>query len=139
MQNAKHITLYTIATFLVIFLFDWFWHGIILSAYYEQTALVWRSIAGMEQHFYWVIITDILIALGIAKIFHLYCSECNAECRKCCFGLGLGLVLGGCCFAFYPYIPVPIELGLGWFVGGMIEGMLIASVLMFLGKKCQCK
>lgn len=119
-----------IAAFAAIWVFQFFYHGILLLPTYEATSTVWRSIEVMGEFYPWVLVQQFALAFVLTWIFaQNYEGEGLVEGVR--FGVFAGLIMGVIQFGSYPYLPIPIELALAWLVGGLGMGICVGVILSF--------
>ncbi len=69
-------------------------------------------------------------------------SECKIGGKHCpikfgvCFGALIGLLMGVQCAGSYIWMPIPGELAVKWFIGDLVQGIVIGVVLALI---CHCK
>ena len=129
------------AVFVVIFVFQWLYHGVYMMPAYEATASMWRSEEEMQNLMWVCIVTKLIMAFAISAI---YCcvskgSDCQGKCPKkgAGFGLMIGLLLGAHDFASYIWLPIDMSMAINWFIGDVIMGVLIGVTLAFVSSKCK--
>jgi len=129
----------TIAVAIVLFALEYLIHGIWLKPLYEQTASLWRPAAEMGMC-PWCLIRLLVLAFLFTA---LYCKCKKAKPEVCdftgkkecpkkhalCFGIVLGLLIGTMMASSYLWMPIPGELAVKWFIGGLVEGIVVALVL----------
>ena len=137
-QCMKPMIISTIAVAISLFLTEWLIHGVWLKPLYEQTASLWRPMNEMGM-FPWCIIR--LLALGfLFSALYCKCKKSGGECatdgkKECpkkaamCFGVMLGLLIGTMMASSYLWMPIPGELAIKWFIGGLAQGIVVSLVL----------
>lgn len=135
-----------LVVFAVMFVFQWFYHGVYMMPQYEETKHLWRSQEEMQQ--LWTVNVSTML-LSAAVISCLYCcvakgAACSGKCTKtgAKFGLKIGLLLGAHDYASYAWIPVPHSIAVQWFIGSVAMGVLIGVALAFVSRICnqgECK
>jgi hypothetical protein len=128
-MNTKRFALATIAAFIFIFVFEFLYHGHLLKSAYEATSDLWRPEAEMKDFMHICFIVKFLVAATMTYIFTRH-YEGKGIMEGVRFGAMIGFLMGISQFSMYAYMPIPMTLGLAWFVGSFIEmtgvGMIIA-------------
>ena len=133
-MNIKKYLLSSVAVFLFLSLFGWFYHGMLLKDLYMQTMQYWRPEAEMKSLMPFVYLGHILFAL-------LFCCIYTKGLEAGKSGLGQGLRYGffiglllhlPMTVAHHAYLPYPTQLLVAWLVGGVIEttvaGMIVGKI-----------
>jgi hypothetical protein len=124
----------TVATAITIFVFEWIFHGMYMMHLYEQTKPAWRAFEDMQRFIGFCIVTKLAMAAVITWIFSRH-YEARGIQEGVRFGLYIGLLLGIVELRSYMYLPIPFEVPLNWFLGWVIEGVLIGMTLATVYKK----
>lgn len=157
MQNCpkKKCLISALAVFVFMSLYEHFFHGCPwMVNMYQQTAALWRTPEAMKEMMPWFIGKDVILALIFTCLYKKFamaymsdagtCSatgEKKACCpiqRGLCFGMKIGLLLGTLQGSAYAYMPIPLDLAIAWFVGGVVEGLGIGLVLSLICNKKEC-
>jgi hypothetical protein len=143
-----------IPTFVVLFVMGYLIHHVWLMPIYEQTASLWRPADQMKDMMPLLLVYYAALSLVISGFFCKFkkakMQECanasEADCKiggkycpiKCgaCFGLMIGLFMGVLCAGSYIWTPIPGELAVKWFIGDIVQGIVIGIVLTLI---CYCK
>ena len=109
-----------------------------LQNLYRETASMWRPASEIGMY-PWYIVR--LLVLGFA-FSALYCKcvkgkaeSCGADGKSCpvkgvlCFGIVIGILIGTMSASNYLWIPIPAELAVKTFIGGILEGIVISLIL----------
>lgn len=126
-MNIKRYVLSVIVAFAFLFAFEYVWHTQVLMNDYEATRSLWRAEDQMFALFHWSLITQALTAMIISFIFTLN-YEGKGILEGIRFGGIFGFLLGILMFGMYPYMPIPFNLALMWFVGGLLQGLGIGII-----------
>jgi|GEM_PF-147842 len=124
----------SIATFIFIFIFEYLWHGVVLTDLYIQTSDLWRTPAEMQDYFQYAFLTQISLAVLLTFIFGKK-YEKRGLMEGARFGLYAGLFIGIMQSASYAYMPVPGALAFLWLVGGILEGIGIGITISAIYKQ----
>ena len=131
-MNRNRYIIASLAVFAFIFVFDWIFHGNVLTGIYEQTSHLWRP--KEEACFLTMMIAQISLAFIFSYIFLKgYESKGIAEGVRYGFLIGLLFVPGY--LIFYSVQPFPFELIAYWSIGGIIEMMGAGAVLAAIYQK----
>src|SRR3981189_809050 len=91
-MNHKRGVVALVAAFIVVFLFEFLWHGILMKGAYMETASLWRSESDLQNHFWMLILGQAVIAFAFTG---LYISKVGIYSAAA--GLGYGIVIGMLC------------------------------------------
>ena len=127
-MNRKIVTASVVV--LVLFLvMDYVLHSMLLRSFYAGTASLWRTSEEIGRLAWIIWVVDAAMAFLLVWLLVK-----GWEAGKPWLGQGFrfGLVLGlifslPMGFSMYAIMPIPLSLGLGWFVGGLAE-FVIASI-----------
>jgi hypothetical protein len=127
-MNHKRGFLAFIAAFVVIFFFEFGWHGNLMKSAYMETASLWRPEADFNSHFWILILGHAVIAFAFTG---LYVSKVGVN--SAATGMGYGIVIGLLCaggdlisFAVQPLTPKILWM---WIAGGLIEFAIVGAVI----------
>lgn len=138
------------AVFVFMFLYDKLFHGSVwMMDMYQHTANLWRTSEQMRGVFPWMFVRYALLSAAICCLYKkiamaddaAYCAApgeknpCPSTNRGLCFGVALGILLGVMQASSYIWMPMPGALALAWFLGALIQGVLIGLLLSFLCRK----
>ncbi|MEI7751364.1 MAG: hypothetical protein WCJ71_04650 [Candidatus Omnitrophota bacterium] len=119
----------------VLFLvMDFVLHSVLLRGLYAETASLWRAPEALGRLGWIIWVVDVLIAF-----FFVWLYSKGLEAGKAWLGQGIrfGLVVGlifslPMGFSMYAMMPVPFSLGLGWFVGALVEFVVAGVAVAFV-------
>ncbi len=129
----KRYALAVIVVFVVWSAVDFLVHGVILQSSYEATARLWRPMGEMKMGLMHVVG---LVAAGcFVGIYTLFVRPKGLP-----VGLGYGLIYGvgggiSMGLGTYSVMPVPLYLGLVWFLGFLVEAVAGGLVLGLMVKE----
>lgn len=126
--NIKRLALATLASFIVIFVFEFLLHGIALKSTYAATQNLWRPMDEMNSYMPYITLSQIILAALTSIIYALYTRQKSAM-DGIKMGAILGLLIGSIQIGSYFYMPIPLSLALSW-SGGMIAELTIAGALI---------
>ena len=126
-MNTKRLLLTALAVFVFIFAYEWVFHGILLKDTYGQTPSLWRPESEMTQHFHWLVLGQVVIALVFTVLFAQGFAAGGVAA-----GIRLGIIIGlmrlGLSLITYAVQPLPAKLIVFWFVGGLIEAAVAGAI-----------
>jgi len=144
-----------IPVFIVLFVMGYLIHHVWLMPIYQQTANLWRPMDQMKDMMPLMLLYYAVLALAISALFCkvkkgiMACiaaegaeAECKIGGKYCpikygvCFGVVIGVLMGTLCAGSYIWTPIPGELAVKWFIGDVVQGIVIGVVLMLI---CHCK
>ena len=127
-----------IAVAVVIFVFEFLFHGKFMMPHYDATAELWRKQGEMLMH-----ISVIRILVVSCVLTMMYCCfskapSCSGKCpgTGVKFGLMVGLLLGIWDFGAYAWMPVPMHIPLFWLGGDVVMGILVGVTLSMICRMC---
>lgn len=136
-HSGRSLAIATVVTFIIMFLLEWLIHGVALMPIYEATANLWRSPAAMEDLFGFCLMRKLLQSGVFAWLFvRLYTGGGVPQGIK--MGLWLGLLVGLAAFGSYVYMPIPLQLALGWLAANVLVGVVSGLVLALIFRDCTC-
>ena len=125
-MNMKRFMLAFVATFIFVFLFEWLWHGVLMTPLYEATEEVWRPPAESSMAF--LTLSQLLYSLLIAYIFTRN-YQANGIAEGLRFGLLMGLLVGSIQLGTYSYLPIPLSITLLWVLAEVLKGIGAGVIL----------
>lgn len=144
-----------VPVFIVLFVMGYLIHHVWLMPIYQQTAALWRPMGEMKEMMplllaYYAALSLVISALFCkvkkGKMAIIAAEGSQAECKiagkNCpikfgiCFGAIIGLLMGVQCAGSYIWMPIPGELAVKWFIGDVVQGIVIGVVLALI---CYCK
>ncbi|MCB1866246.1 MAG: hypothetical protein KDG50_12550 [Chromatiales bacterium] len=130
-MNLKKLAIATVVIFIVVFAYEWLFHGVLLEGLYERTAELWRPQDTMGGYFAWLIIGQLLFAFFFVWIYYRY-IRIDSMGGGARFGLALGALLGATQLIMFAVQPLLPALVVYWIIGGLVEGALIGAVAGYL-------
>lgn len=121
-----------LAGFAFIFIWGFILHGQFLMGLYEQTAPLWRLPEDMSMAL--MLLYQFLTSAISAFIFTRH-YEARGIQEGMRFGLLLGSLMGVLLAAPYIWTPVPAALGIGWLIGGFIQGLGLGVIFSLIYQK----
>ena len=134
-MTPKRILICLAAAFLTTSFSDYLIHQVILKSDYEATLSLWRTSETMQQFMSWIFVSELVLALGMSMLWLRGFAE--KACLKCVLGFGLFAGLVGCNYipAFYAVMPLPGLLCVKWFLFGLLQSLLVTTVLYLLTRR----
>jgi hypothetical protein len=131
-MNIKRLILAIIVGWLVIFVTDIAIHHFWLMADYAATKSIWRPDAEIQTRLHWMFIAQFL---GVATFVTVWAKGFAGGSlgTGVVFGLLMGLFQAIWVLANYVMIPLPGDLAIKWFIGGLAQAVLlgIATSLVY--------
>ena len=130
----KKFILPVIVIFVAGQIFEGLFHGVLLSGLYQQTLSMWRPKADMDKLMWIYHVIGLLISIGFVFIYYKWFTEKNLM-KGLYFGLVYGLMQGlGMGYGMYPMLPMPYSLAISWFLGGVVEYVILGLILGLMVK-----
>lgn len=102
-------------------------HGVMLGPIYEATASLWRPMEQMNMPLmYFVSATSAVFFVAIYVLLVGNKTLGNGIRLGVLYGLAIAIPMG---FGSYSYMPIPMSLAWGWFLGGLAE-MVVAGAIV---------
>jgi len=125
-MTLRKYVMAVLVVFGFIFVFEWIYHGIFLSDYYEQTANFWRAQEDIVMPM--MVFGQMLFALMFVLIF-TYGYQNKGMMEGVRYGALIGLFLVPNSLIFYAVMPLPEPLVVAWIIGGMVEMIFAGSIV----------
>jgi hypothetical protein len=122
-MNTKRWVLASLATVVVIMVFEFIIHGILLSGIYTETATVWRTQSDMQSRMWMMWLGYVIFAPVFVYIYTQgYAAGRNGLQQGVRYGLLMGVALSAMqSLGWYVVLPIPGMLAFYWFLAGMAE------------------
>lgn len=134
-MRISKLILPILSVFVLVFIYGYVVHGILLSDIYQQTPQLWRTCEDMQSHFPIMLISE----LGFAVVFTLFYAYLQDSLRLSLkgghYGLGIGAIFAALQFGIYAYMPISRTLALLWVADALLEPVLCGLLLSCLYKK----
>src|SRR5690242_7685 len=110
-MNHKRGFVAFVSAFVLVFLFGFFWHGILMKPSYLETASLWRGEQDFQAHFPVLIFGHLVMAYAFTG---LYVSKVGRQGAGT--GIGYGVVIGMLCSGveIIRYATEPITMKILW-------------------------
>ena len=130
MNRTKFFIAFIVA-FVYIFLFGFFWHGMLMKPMYQATSSLWRSDADFQSHFPILILGHAVIAFAFTGLY-----VCKVGVNSAGAGFGYGIVFGifacGVNIIRFAVEPLTRNILLMWFAADLIcfaiMGALVGAI-----------
>ena len=127
-MNHQRGSLALICAFVLVFLFGFVWHGILMKGAYAETASLWRTEGDFQNHFWILIVGHAVLAFAFTG---LYVSKVGEN--SVATGLGYGIVFGIFCAGVelirFAVEPITAKILLMWIVGDIIQFAIVGAVV----------
>lgn len=124
---SKPIILAVVAVFITWSILDFIIHGLLLQSTYEATANLWRPMDEMNMPLMYFV--TLVFSAGFVAIYTLLITEKSLPAGVkfgALFGLIVGFSMG---FGTYSYMPIPLSLAWGWFLGTWIQATAAGAIV----------
>jgi len=109
-----------LAAFVLIFLFGFVWHGMLMKGAYLETASLWRLEADFQRHFWMLILGHAVVAFAFTG---LYVSKVGRN--SAIIGIGYGIVIGILCCGVelirFAVEPLTLRILWMWLIGDVLQ------------------
>jgi hypothetical protein len=114
---------------------DYLLHAVLLKPAYDQTPQLFRSQAGMNSHFWAIIVGELLFAIGATLIYQRGVEKKSWAGQGIRFGILLAIVaVAPGVFITYATSPIDHRVALHWALG---DGLLAIIVALAIAVICQ--
>lgn len=115
--------------FIVIFIFGWILHGILLADHYAALPELFRPQEEMNGYFIWLFGGQLVVAIGLVLLLNLHGAELNTALGAK-FGFCMGLLSAGSQAISYASIQnISLELLGWWMIGSFVQMTLLGALL----------
>lgn len=134
-MRLSKLSLPIITVFVLVFIYGYVVHGILLSDIYQKTPQLWRTCEDMNSYFSIMLISELGFAI-IFTLFYAYLQErMRVSLKGWQYGLGIGATFAAIQFGIYAYMPISLTLALLWVADALAEPVLCGVMLSYLYKK----
>jgi hypothetical protein len=132
-MNFKRLLLAILAGWVLIFATDLLIHHVWLMSDYEATKSIWRPEGEMQTRICWMFVAQFL---GVATFVIIWAKGFagGSVRRGLVFGLLMGLFQAIWVLADYVMIPMPGDLAIKWFFGGIAQAVTLGIVTSLVYK-----
>jgi tryptophan-rich sensory protein len=132
-MNIKRLILAIIAGWVVIFATDFLIHNLWLGPVYEATKPLWRPEGEMHTHICWMFLAQFLIVATFVIVWAKGFAG-GSMGAAVTFGLLMGVFQQTWAIILFVVLPMPGELAVKWFVGGLVQAVLLGIVTSLVYK-----
>jgi hypothetical protein len=127
-MNHKRGFVAFVSAFIVIFLLEFLWHGMLMKSAYMETAALWRPEAELQAHFWALILGQLIIAFAFTG---LYVSKVgiNSAATGAGYGIVIGILSAGSNFIQFAVQPLTTKILWMWIIGGVVEFAIVGAVI----------
>jgi hypothetical protein len=132
-MNIKRLIFAIIAGWVVIFATDFLIHNLWLGPLYEATKPLWRPETEMHTHICWMFLAQFLIVATFVIIWAKGFAGRSIG-AAISFGLLMGVFQQTWAIILFVVMPLPGELAVKWFIGGLVQAVLLGIVTSLVYK-----
>ena len=127
-MNHKRGFIALICAFIVIFLFEFLWHGMLMKGAYMEVANLWRSETELQAHFWSLILGQLIIAFAFTG---LYVSKIgiNSAATGAGYGIVIGIFFAGSNFIQFAVQPLTTKILWMSIIGGVVELAIVGAII----------
>jgi hypothetical protein len=125
--HVGRLLISTLLCFAFIFGFNSYVHVGLLMPLYEHTKELWRTTNDMHNHFYFMLLTQLITAFVVSGLYAKYWGGCGIA-RGLRFGGLLGILIGTMSASSYAWMPISLELAQAWFFTGLAQGVFLGLI-----------
>ena len=127
-MNLKRGLLAFIAAFILIFLFEFVWHGMLMKNAYMETAGLWRSESEMQSRFGMLLLGQVVIAFAFTALYVTRIGTSGAA-SGACYGVMIGILVGGSEFIRFAVQPLTTTILWMSIFGALIELAIAGAII----------
>jgi len=131
-MNNKRYVLASLMVFVFIFVFEWFFHGVLLHDLYTQTQNLWRA---KEDVIMPAMFLGQLTFPFIFTFIFIKGYENKGIGEGIRYGILIGLLFIPSNLIYYAVMPLPFVLVGLWILGGLIEMILAGAIVSIIYRK----
>jgi hypothetical protein len=132
-MNIKRLIFAILAGWVVIFATDFLIHNLWLGPLYQATKPLWRPETEMHTHICWMFLAQFLIVSTFVLIWAKGFAGRSVGAGVS-FGLLMGLFQQTWAIILFVVMPLPAELAVKWFFGGLAQAVLLGIVTSLVYK-----
>jgi hypothetical protein len=132
-MNIKRLVFAIIAAWVVLFATDFLIHDLWLGPLYQATKPLWRPETEMHTHICWMFFAQFLIVTSFVLIWAKGFAG-RGMGAAVSFGLLMGLFQQTWAIILFVVMPLPGELAVKWFLGGLVQAVLLGIVTSLVYK-----
>jgi len=127
----KRLILSCVVVFVLVFFYEWIFHGLVLKDMYLQTASFWRPEEEMFTYFPWLTFGQFSFAI-LFCILYARSKPQGGVMDGLRYGILMGLFASSTYYIWYAVSPYPLTLIAAWVVGETLVFVLAGAVLGFM-------
>lgn len=129
-MNIGRLILSILVVAVVIYVFDFLYHGMMFGESYSETAESWRSEEEMMKRIPLQMLCYFLISIGFCTVWAFGFGDKGVKCGAI-YGLFLGVMAIGGMLINFVFVPIPDQFMIPWSVGGILSSV-IAGIIVAL-------
>jgi hypothetical protein len=133
-MNWKKFFIAFIAAFVFVFLFEWFFHGILMKSAYQETSALWRPEAEFKSHFPVLVLGQLVFVFFFTMIFAsgFAGAGVGAGAR---LGVLVGLLGVGANLIQFAVQPLTVKILFSWAIAGIVEFAIAGAIVGAIYKR----
>ncbi len=135
-MNIKRLILAILAGWVVIFATDFLIHELWLGPLYAATKPLWRPEDEMHTRICWMFFAQFLIVATFVIVWAKGFAGRSVGAAVV-FGLLMGIFQQTWAIILFVVLPMPAELAVKWFFGGLVQAVLLGIVTSLVYKPPQ--
>jgi hypothetical protein len=132
-MNIKRLILAILAGWIVICATDFLIHDLWLGPVYQATKSIWRPDEEMHTHICWMFFAQFLIVATFVIVWAKGFVG-GSMGTAVTFGLLMGVFQQTWAIILFVVLPIPAELAVKWFIGGLVQAVLLGIVTSLVYK-----
>jgi hypothetical protein len=132
-MNIKRLVFAIIAAWVVLFATDFLIHDLWLGPLYQATKPLWRPETEMHTHICWMFLAQFIIVTTFVIIWAKGFAG-RGMGAAVSFGLLMGLFQQTWAIILFVVMPLPGELAVKWFLGGLVQAVVLGIVTSLVYK-----
>ena len=135
-MNIKRLILAILSGWVVICATDFLIHDLWLGPVYEATKSIWRPETEMHTRICWMFFAQFLIVATFVIVWAKGFAG-GSMGTAVTFGLLMGVFQQTWAMILFVVLPMPAELAVKWFIGGLVQAVLLGIVTSLVYKPAQ--
>jgi hypothetical protein len=117
-----------LAAFVLVFLFGYVWHGMLMKGAYQETSSLWRSAPDFQSHFWILILGHAVVAFAFTG--H-YVSKVgmNSPAMGLGYGVVIGILCGGVELIRFAVEPLTFTILWMWLIGDVLQFAIVGAAV----------
>lgn len=126
-MNIPRLILTIIVVAIVIYLFDFLYHGMMLGQSYKETADAWRPEAEMMKRIPLQATAYFVVAIGFCTVWAFGFGGKGIKCGAI-YGFFVGVMMTGGTLLNFVFLPIPDQFLGPWALSGILASVLAGVV-----------